>query len=130
MKFDWAFFAHYLFEPSSVFLHGLWLTLCISVISQSVGTAIGVAGALGTQSRFFPVRVIVQFYTWLFRGTPLLVQIVFIYTGLAGEVIRRERGLPRSVAAEPVEDIEVAAPTPAHDDSGPVLKAPAANHQE
>jgi polar amino acid transport system permease protein len=89
MRFDWNFFAQHLLEPSSVFLHGLWLTLSISVISQSVGTAIGIAGALGTQSRFRAVRAIVAFYTWLFRGTPLLVQIVFVYTGLAAANIFR-----------------------------------------
>ncbi len=89
MKFDWDFFARYLLEPSSVYLHGLWLTLCISVISQSLGTAIGVVGALGTQSRFRAVRALVGFYVWLMRGTPLLVQIVFIYTGLAAANIFR-----------------------------------------
>ncbi len=89
MKFDWDFFAHYLLEPSSVYIHGLWLTLCISVISQSLGTAVGVVGALGTQSRFRGVRAIVAFYVWLMRGTPLLVQIVFIYTGLAAANICR-----------------------------------------
>ena len=86
-----AFFWRYLFEPSSVYLHGLWLTLSLSVISQSLGTAIGVAGALGTQSRFRAVRLVTAFYTWLFRGTPLLVQIVFIYTALAaGNIFRFE----------------------------------------
>jgi len=91
MRFDWDFFARHLFEPSSFFLFGLWLTLCISVISQSIGTAIGVAGALGTQSRFRLVRTVVAFYTWLMRGTPLLVQIVFIYTALAaGDIFRFE----------------------------------------
>jgi len=89
MQFDWAFFSRYLFEPSSVFLHGLWLTLCMSVISQSIGTAIGVAGALGTQSRFRIVRTVVALYTWIWRGIPLLVQIVFIYTGLAAANIFR-----------------------------------------
>ena len=49
------------------------------------------------------------------------------YIGLAGEIIRRERGLP--AAAEPAHTIEPA-PAPAHADSGPALKAPAANHQE
>jgi polar amino acid transport system permease protein len=91
MNFDWAFFWHYLFEPSSVYLHGLWLTLSLSVISQSLGTLIGVAAALGTQSRFRWVRTLVAFYTWLMRGTPLLVQIVFIYTALAaGGIFRFE----------------------------------------
>src|SRR5262249_40489493 len=45
----------------------------------------------GTQSRFRWVRTLVGFYTWLMRGTPLLVQIVFIYTALAaGGIFRFE----------------------------------------
>ncbi|AGG90971.1 ParA family protein [Rhodanobacter denitrificans] len=49
------------------------------------------------------------------------------YIGLAGEVIRRERGLPpRPSHAEALDDIE----PPAYGDGGPTLKAPAANHQE
>ena len=47
------------------------------------------------------------------------------YIGLAGEVIRRERGLP---PAE-IVDVEAIEP-PAHGNNGPTLKAPAANHQE
>src|SRR3569833_2776956 len=89
MRFDWDLFARHLFEPTSFFLYGLWLTLCISVISQSIGTAIGVAGALGTQSRFRLIRGLVSVYTWLFRGTPLLVQIVFGYTALAAAGVFR-----------------------------------------
>src|SRR3569833_678404 len=82
MNFDWTSFWHYLFQPTSVYLHGLWLTLSLSVVSQGFGTVIGVAAALGTQSRFRAVRALVAFYTWLLRGTPLLVQLVFIYTAI------------------------------------------------
>jgi polar amino acid transport system permease protein len=89
MQFDWNIFAQHLFEPRSFFLYGLWLTLCISVISQSIGTTIGVACALGTQSRFRAIRSVVAFYTWFERGTPLLVQIVFTYTALAAAGIYR-----------------------------------------
>jgi chromosome partitioning protein len=55
------------------------------------------------------------------------------YIGLAGEMIRCERGLPRAAGrTDPVADIEppVVASAPALGDSGMVLKAPAANHQE
>jgi chromosome partitioning protein len=45
------------------------------------------------------------------------------YIGLAGEMIRRERTAHTAAAAE------IPHP-PAHDESGVVLKAPAANHQE
>src|SRR6478736_3310330 len=91
MAFDWGFFWHYLLEPSSVYLHGLWLTLSLSVISQSLGTVIGLFAALGRLSRFRLIQTIVGFYVWVMRGTPLLVQIVFIYTGLAaGNIFRFE----------------------------------------
>jgi polar amino acid transport system permease protein len=91
MAFDWGFFWRYLLEPSSVYLHGLWLTLSLSVISQSIGTIIGLFAALGRLSRFRPIQLLVKFYVWVMRGTPLLVQIVFIYTGLAaGNIFRFE----------------------------------------
>ena len=35
------------------------------------------------------LRFVVSFYVWVMRGTPLLVQIVFIYTGLAAANIFR-----------------------------------------
>jgi polar amino acid transport system permease protein len=91
MAFSWPFFWQYLLEPSSVYLHGLWLTLILSVISQSIGCVIGLFAALARFSRYAVIRLIVSFYVWVMRGTPLLVQIVFIYTGLAaGNIFRFE----------------------------------------
>ena len=91
MAFDWGFFWRYLLEPSSVYLHGLWLTLSLSVISQGLGTVIGLFAALGRLSRFRSIQAVIGFYVWVMRGTPLLVQIVFIYTGLAaGNIFRFE----------------------------------------
>ncbi len=46
------------------------------------------------------------------------------YIGLAGEIIRRERGLPTT--AEAGQDIE----SPAHGEAAALLKAPAAHHQD
>ncbi|HEY0198650.1 MAG TPA: ParA family protein [Rhodanobacter sp.] len=48
------------------------------------------------------------------------------YIGLAGEVIRRERGQPRGDRNDPVETTE----PPKHGAHGMTLKAPAANHQD
>jgi len=83
MIFNWGVFFHYLLEPSSVYLHGLWLTLSISVVAQLIGTTLGLVVALGRLSRFRWLQVLAGFYVWVMRGTPLLVQIVFIYTALA-----------------------------------------------
>lgn len=101
MKFDWDFFARYLLHPSSVYLYGLMLTLCIAVVSQVFGTAIGVGGALAAQSRYRAVRAVVAFYVWLIRGTPLLVQVVFIYTGLAAANIFRFETIDFGIFALP-----------------------------
>jgi polar amino acid transport system permease protein len=89
MLFDWAFFWHYLLQPSKIYLNGLMLTLCVSIIAQGVGTAVGLFGALAGRSRLKILRFVVGFYVWVMRGTPLLVQIVFIYTGLAAANIFR-----------------------------------------
>src|SRR5215813_11412512 len=89
MVFDWCFFWQYLVQPSSVYLHGLWLTLSISVISQGLGTLLGVFGALARISRYRLLQGPARLFIWIMRGTPLLVQIVFIYTGLAAANIFR-----------------------------------------
>lgn len=89
MHFDWEFFRRYLFEPSNIYLHGLWLTLSISVVCQLMGTVIGLFAALGRLSSFRSLQMLVRFYTWVMRGTPLLVQVVFIYTALAAANIYR-----------------------------------------
>ncbi len=83
MLFSWEFFAHQLFDPSAAFLHGLLLTVVISVVSQLLGSAVGLLAALGRISRLRTLSGAAALYIWLMRGTPLLVQIVFIYTGFA-----------------------------------------------
>jgi polar amino acid transport system permease protein len=89
MLFNGPFFFKYLFEPSAIYLHGLWLTLSISIISQFFGTVIGLFAALGRLSKLRSIRLLARFYSWIMRGTPLLVQIVFIYTALAAANIFR-----------------------------------------
>jgi polar amino acid transport system permease protein len=89
MTFDWTFFWHYLLRPSSVYLNGLWLTLSISVIAQGLGTFLGLFGALARISRYRLLQLPARLFIWGMRGTPLLVQIVFIYTGLAAANIFR-----------------------------------------
>jgi polar amino acid transport system permease protein len=89
MVFDGSFFWKYLLHPSAVYLNGLWLTLSISVISQGLGTMLGLFLALARMSRYRALQVPARLFIWAMRGTPLLVQIVFIYTGLAAANIFR-----------------------------------------
>lgn len=89
MSFDVSVFWEYLLRPGSAYLYGLWLTLSISVISQAVGTGLGLFIALARMSKYRLVQIPARFFVWGFRGTPLLVQIVFIYTGLAAANLYR-----------------------------------------
>lgn len=89
MNFDLSIFWEYLLRPSTVYLHGLWLTLSISVIAQALGTILGLFIALSGISKYRSLNLPARFFVWAFRGTPLLVQIVFIYTGLAAAGIFR-----------------------------------------
>lgn len=89
MHFDWPYFWHQLLEPDGAFRQGLWLTIMISVGGQAIGLLIGLPAALARRA---PQRLLAwpaRSYIFLMRGTPLLVQIVFIYTGLAAAGILR-----------------------------------------
>ena len=87
--FDWGFFADAVFHPSGPFLTGLWRTVYISVLAQALGVVGGLAIALMRRSRFRPLRWIAAGYVWMIRGTPLLVQLVIVYNGLAATGIYR-----------------------------------------
>ncbi|PVZ12375.1 MULTISPECIES: amino acid ABC transporter permease [unclassified Pseudomonas] len=83
MNFSWEFFWHYLLQPSDVYLYGLWLTCIIAVSSMLLGCVFGLIAAMIRLSPNPLLQYPVRFYVWLMRGTPLLVQIVFLYTALA-----------------------------------------------
>lgn len=87
--FDWSFFWHHLVSPSGMFLDGLWRTVYISVLAQLLGVIFGLLIALARRSRFAPLRWAGGTYVWLVRGTPLLVQLVIVYNGLAATGIYR-----------------------------------------
>ncbi len=80
-QFDANIFLNDLNPTSSGVLGALYVTIVISVIAQVLGVALGVLAALGKMARVAPFRVIANFYIWFFRGTPLLVQLVFFYFG-------------------------------------------------
>jgi polar amino acid transport system permease protein len=81
--YHWNIVGDSVFRPDRLILNGLWLTVSIAVTSQVIGVVLGVLGAIGKIARLAPVRWISSSYVWFFRGTPLLVQITFIYFGLA-----------------------------------------------
>jgi polar amino acid transport system permease protein len=76
-RFRWNVVGDYLF--SKPILEGVRLTLLLTVVAQGLGIVIGVALAI---MRLSPNPVLSRgawAYIWFFRGTPLLVQLIFWY---------------------------------------------------
>ena len=78
---DWHVITHRIFHPDHVFLRAMWTTIYIAVVAQVMGVLLGLIAALMRASRLWPLRFLSGLYVLIFRGTPLLVQIFFIYYG-------------------------------------------------
>lgn len=61
---------------------GLTETLKIFAITLLFSIPLGLPFALGSISKFWPVKGLSKIYVWLFRGTPLMLQLFFFYYGL------------------------------------------------
>ena len=64
------------------FAEGTRVTVQLTAIAAVLGVLIGVLAALGKTSRLPPLRWIASAYIWVIRGTPLLVQVLFVYFAL------------------------------------------------
>jgi polar amino acid transport system permease protein len=82
-RYRWNYFFDSVFRPDHFILDGLMLTVSISIVSQLIGVILGVLGALGKTAKARPIRWLANFYVWVFRGTPLLVQISLLFYGLS-----------------------------------------------
>ncbi len=71
----WDVVAEYQLHP--VILQGLWVTIQLTVISMALGVLIGIVVALMQVSDSRILRTGALAYVWFFRGTPLLVQLIF-----------------------------------------------------
>ena len=67
---------------AQLFAEGTRVTVQLTIVSGVIGVILGVLAALGKVSRFAPLRWIAGFYVWVMRGTPLLVQVLFVYFAL------------------------------------------------
>ena len=61
---------------------GLGVTLGLFALTLLFSIPLGLIISLGAISRFKPLAWLVKFYIWLLRGTPLLLQLLFVYFGL------------------------------------------------
>ncbi|MBQ8080327.1 MAG: amino acid ABC transporter permease [Clostridia bacterium] len=67
---------------NSFFLEGVQNTLIIAVFTVLFGTILGILMAMARLSNFKPLRWLATAYIEFFRGTPLMVQLMFIFYGL------------------------------------------------
>jgi polar amino acid transport system permease protein len=77
---NWGGFYEYLFN--GYLLQGAFTTLWLTVAAIAGGLVVGCVLALLRLAPYRPMSVLAQGYIWIFRGTPLLVQLIIIYTGL------------------------------------------------
>lgn len=69
---------------SAPFFHAALMTLSISILSLFWGMVVGLLLALLQEARWWPLQVLAVGYLWLFRGTPVLFQLIFVFNVLPG----------------------------------------------
>ena len=74
-RFQWNVVGQFLF--SSEILHGVILTLELTVVAMVIGIVLGVIVAIMRLSSNRLLAAPAWFYTWFFRGTPVYVQLFF-----------------------------------------------------
>lgn len=72
----------YVIEIMPALLSGSLMTLKIFFWTIILAFPLGILVALGEMSKFKPLRYLVEFYVWIMRGTPLLLQLIFVFYGL------------------------------------------------
>ncbi len=71
-----------LLDISLFILQGAAISIKIYVVTIVFAIPLGMLCAMGKLTKFAPLRWLLEMYTWLFRGTPLLLQLFFVYFGL------------------------------------------------
>ncbi len=76
-NFGWPVVAAYFFDPTV--MEGLTITLGLTVIAMVIGVALGLILAIARMSQDRLASSLSNLFIWFFRGTPLLVQLIFWY---------------------------------------------------
>ena len=72
----------YIFTIAPILLKASLKTLELTVFSVACGSLLGIFAALIKLQKNKVLYFIGYLYTWIFRGTPLILQIFFVYYGL------------------------------------------------
>lgn len=90
-RFEWDVVLAWFRAPSIV--KALWTTLWLSAVSMALGLVLGVLLAVARMADNRLLSGLASVYIWFFRGTPLLVQLIFWFN-LAALVPRLGVGVP------------------------------------
>lgn len=88
----------YMFEILPSLLNGASMTLQVFALVLIFSIPLGIVVAFALQVRWNPLHYLIDLYIWVMRGTPLLLQLIFIYYVLPSVGIRLDR-LPAAVIA-------------------------------
>ena len=88
----------YLFEILPSLLNGANMTIQVFALVLIFSIPLGIVVAFALQVRWNPLHYLIDLYIWVMRGTPLLLQLIFIYYVLPSIGIRLDR-LPAAVIA-------------------------------
>ncbi|MDH5100907.1 amino acid ABC transporter permease [Lactobacillus kefiranofaciens] len=72
----------YIGEILPALLNGAGMTLSIFFWTLILAIPLGILVSLGEISKIKPLKWLVNFYVWIMRGTPLLLQLIFVFYGL------------------------------------------------
>lgn len=75
--FEWSVVGRYMFDPGV--LQGVFMTLELTVLVMLIGVGVGVVVALMRMAGDPLLTFCAHAFVWFFRGTPVLVQLVFWY---------------------------------------------------
>jgi polar amino acid transport system permease protein len=76
-NFEWPVVGKYFFDPTV--MQGLTVTLGLTVVAMAIGIVLGLLLAIARMSKDRLAWSISALFIWFFRGTPLLVQLIFWY---------------------------------------------------
>lgn len=73
---------NYIYTLLPLMIEGLFTTLKVFFLTLICSIPLGILTAIGRGSKIKILSGITKFYIWIMRGTPLMLQIVFVFFGL------------------------------------------------
>ncbi|CAI6070168.1 L-cystine transport system permease protein YecS [Cohnella sp. JJ-181] len=86
-------------EYFPLLMKGTLLTIGISLAAIVIGVILGLFIGFGKMARFWPIRWLMSGYINLFRGTPLILQVLIIHFGVIPPILGTTNGIVAAIVA-------------------------------